>query len=86
MEGTIRKHFTDLGILSHSAALLYSSLTGTCPRKVENHSPDTLVYAGCLLLGKEPGSPFGRDAHDPVSLAEQLVLAKLCPRWNGGNS
>lgn len=29
------------------------------PWKVENHSPATLVYAGCLLLGEEPGSSFG---------------------------
>lgn len=45
---------------------------------METHSPATLVHAGCLLLGEGPGSSFGRDAQDLISLAEQLVLAKLC--------
>lgn len=74
------------GFVKFSNTGVYSSLTGMCPGEVENNSPAPQAYGGCLLLGESPESPLGRDAQGPVSLAEQLVLAKLCVRWNVGNS
>lgn len=51
MTENIKKHFTELGILSNSVELLYSSLTGTCPGEMENHSPVTQVCYGRKGLG-----------------------------------
>ena len=75
-----QKSLYRFGAFVKLSMLLFSPLTGTCPRKwriTPQHS-SALVYVGCLLLGKDPESPFGKDAYDPVPLAEQLVLANLC--------